>query len=267
MNANRLGFSAWLGPPGPRAVVVAVFSAVLLSACAESDPYKRIETVPIGSRSQLVLDNVQSSYNSRWPERFKSVQTVTIDFGPVTRTFSALIVFQLPGSFRIQGLTEQGIKIFDLIHDGNGDRVVFRADDMSDETIAAVSRDIRRVYLSSLTGRIETELSDGEVLLTKDSFALTTQIRMAYQPDPPIDVSYKPFLWLDSQSCSNREGELYSFRQYEWKAFHRGITYLPSVIVLRDSGRESKSYPYKLTIKISELTVRIDPWPEKTFKP
>lgn len=250
----------------PLRLSVSLLLPLLLCACAESDPYKRLETVPIGSRTQLVLDNVQSSYNSRWPERFKSVQTVTVDFGPVTRTFSALIVFQLPGSFRLQGLTEQGIKIFDLIHNEDGDRVVFKADEMNDETITAVSRDVRRVFLTSLKGRFETEVSESEVLLTKDSFDLTTRIRLAHQPDPPIDVSYKPFLWLDSQSCSNHEGELYSFRQYEWKAFHRGITYLPSVIVLRDSGRESKSYPYKLTIKISELTVRLDPWPEKTFK-
>ncbi len=196
------------------------------------------------------------------------MQTVTIDFGPVTKTFNALLIVQRPALFRLQGMTEQGIKIFELVHNEGGDQVIFKADDMTDMAIASISRDIQRVYLSEIEQPFEASLDSPYVCVQKDHFEMRTFVRMATYFDAPLNrYGFKECLFVDAQEKFTPEGRLYRFDQYEWQATKNRDTFYPSIIVLRDSGRESKSYPYKLTIKITELTVRDTPWPEKTFKP
>lgn len=68
----------------------------------------------------------------------------------------------------------------------------------------------------------------------------------------------------------------FSVRQYDWE--DAGVTdkpepgfpapwaeQLPRTIVLRERGLSGPGY--KLTIKITELTIRDKPWPEKIFQP
>lgn len=266
MNTDLHRLRAWLGPPGPCALVVVVLSALMLTACAESDPYKRLEPSALEIKPSEYL--VEMHLQSRWPRQFKTVQSVTIDFGPVTKTFNALLIIQRPGMFRLQGMTEQGIKIFEFSHNESGDHVLFKAEEITDQTIESVSRDIQRVYLTEIKEPFGLEAESGYVYVKKDRFDHTTQLKLVHFPDAPLNrYGYKEMLFVDSQEVSSAEGRLYRFDHYEWQATKDANVFYPSVIVLRDSGRESKSYPYKLTIKITELTVRDTPWPEKTFKP
>ena len=264
MNTDLHGFRAWLGPPGPSAFVVLALSVLLLTACAESDPYRRLEAKLL--EKPISTQVVSTHLEIRWPTQFKTVQTVTIDFGPVTKTFNALLIIQRPGKFRLQGMTEQGIKIFELAHNEQGDHVLFKADEVTHQTIASISRDIQRVYLTEIKEPFEVMNDGAFVCVQKDHFDLRTRLRLAYFPDVPLTrYGLKESLFVDAQEMTSGEGRLYRFDQYEWAV--TADYFIPHVIVLRDSGRESKSYPYKLTIKISDLTVRDTPWPEKTFKP
>ncbi len=213
-------------------------------------------------------------FNRRWPEQFKCVQTVTIDFGPVSRTFTALLIVQKPGRFRLQGMTELGLKVFDLAGSEQGDLVIFKGDGINDQTIEGIGRDIRRVFLDPLPGVIETSRSFRYFYLEANTPRLAYCARLT----PYTQQSGFKFrdYWsgparLDRLVASRADGELFRFDQYDWGVWwtfdpdHE--PFIPHVIVLRDSGRESGGPPYKLTIKITELTVRDTPWPEKTFKP
>lgn len=278
MNANRLRFSAWLGPPGPSALVVVALSALMLTACAESDPYKRLELRPT---VEVTTYELVKAYNNRWPEQFKCVQTVTIDFGPVTKTFNALLIVQRSGKFRIQGMTEQGIKIFELAHNEEGDHVLFKADEMNEGTITGISKDIQRVFLEPLPGVAESRRDAEHYYLEANTPSQVVRVIIVGEMDDGAlaatprrnEGDQAAGLWVDRVESDSTEGRLYCLGNYDWKLkWHKtgAVTvgwFVPSVIVLRDSGRDSKSYPYKLTIKINELTVRDTPWPEKTFKP
>lgn len=278
MNTNGHQFSVSLR------LCVSLLLPLVSAACAESDPYKRLEhnTPTYWPNGHVMWEHVGTSeerrtyvldeFKERWPTQFKSVQTVTIDFGPVTKTFNALLIIQRPGKFRLQGMTEQGIKIFELAHDDRGDHVVFQGEGISNQSMDSISRDICRVFLDPLPGVVETKRTFDCFFLEANSRSLTYCARMIPFAQPPWNKGRNPWFGparLDRLVARRDDGELYRFDQYEWgpPEYRDGNPFIPHVIVLRDSGRESKSYPYKLTIKISELTVRDTPWPEKTFKP
>lgn len=235
--------------------IVASLALVTLSlaACAQSEPYRRLEP---GPATEVPLTRLVEAYNTRWPAQFKSSQTVTLDFGPVTRTFSALLIVQQPGCFRLQGMTEQGLKIFDLARDGAGDHVIFKGDDMGDQAVAQISRDIQRVFLDGFIGVPSASTRGSFQWLEGNTPSLTLRAKLAAQGQN---------LLVDCTELRDESGRLYALDSYEWTdtgGFHH-----PQVIVLRDSGRQSGSYPYKLTLKINELAKRAAPWPEKTFRP
>ncbi|MCC6464257.1 MAG: hypothetical protein IT463_02825 [Planctomycetes bacterium] len=219
----------------------------LLCGCAEVDPYRRAPEAPAPG---LTAEAATAAFNDRWPAQFKCVQTVTLDFGPVTRTLVGYLVVQRPGRFRLQGMTEQGLKVFELVGDGDATRTIFAADDMQDAVLQNIARDIRRVFLAAATPAATAEFEAGEcgARLQLRTTGSTQRITMVGQP-PAVD-EYELFL-------GGRRA--YRVNQYEWKRNR------PEVIVLRETGRESKGPPYKLTIRITEFTERPTPWPVKVF--
>ena len=245
-----------------------------LVACAEQDPYRRLEP---GLATNLSTAQLVDAFNARWPQQFKCVQTVTLDFGPVTRTFNALLIVQRPGKFRLQGMAEQGLKLFELAHDEAGDHVIFKGDDISTKVIEGISRDIRRVFLDPFARVEGSTEGDQYYYLEGNTSRLTMRAAMVGEILGPRDITTRAMLardahasWPDCAEALDSEGVKYRFRQYNWvttEASGADLAFYPSVIVLRDSGRESGGPPYKLTIKINELTLRGSPWPEKTFKP
>lgn len=223
-----------------------------LAACAQPEPYRRLEP---GPATEVPLTRLVEAYNTRWPAQFKSSQTVTLDFGPVTRTFSALLIVQRPGRFRLQGMTEQGLKIFDLARDETGDHVIFKGDEMSDQAVAQISRDIQRVFLDGFKGVPSASTRNSCHRLEGNTPRFTLRANLA---------ALNQDLLLDRAELHDEAGRLYALDNYEWTA--DGLRY-PQVIVLHDSGRQSGSYPYKLTLRINELVQRPAPWPERTFRP
>lgn len=227
---------------------------LLLSACAETDPYRRIERVPT---AELAQSELQTTFDSRWPERFKSTQTVTIDFGPVTRTLVGYLAIERPERFRLQGMTEQGLKLFDIARNEDGTVVVFAAEEMDRRVLDAVTRDIERVFLFRLPGVIEPDRNGESWTLegnTPDQNALAT-----LAGSPPV---------LDALEVRGEAGRLFRLDQYEWREFStEAKRQYPSVVVLRDSGRSDGGPPYRLTLKLDTLEERETPWPEKVFFP
>jgi hypothetical protein len=259
-----------------RCLCLLALAAALLSACAETDPYKRIAPTPASDVDTSVL---VKQFDNRWPRQFKCVQTVTIDFGPVTRTFTALLIVQRPGRFRLQGMTEQGLKLFDLAHNAGRDKVIFKGDELGDEIVAGVSRDIRRVFLDELPGIAESRHDDQFYYLAANTPELTTRailtggsgkMSWAVKGD---NLRESRVAWVDRFELSDNSGELFRCAFYEWQTQPAESqsagpgSYFPGIVVLRDTGRQGKSYPYKLTLRITELTVRDTPWPDKVFNP
>ncbi|MCB9932476.1 MAG: DUF3261 domain-containing protein [Planctomycetes bacterium] len=242
-----------------------IMLALLLAACAETDPYKRLEPAPTpGLDAAAVAD----AFNARWPEQFKCVQTVTLDFRVTTRTLMGYLIVQRPGRFRLQGMSEQGLKLFDIAFaDGRLIRI-FAAEEFDQAVLENIARDIERVFL------LDAEFAESRTTLSAGGLAFNQaevregesgaranilgkhgelQLRLAGDP-PSVD-------WYDFRQSDR---SLYRVDQYEWKDFDGAL--LPSVIVLRERGVQSKGPPYKLTIAISEFTVRDRPWPDKTFQ-
>lgn len=232
-------------------LLVLLLPALLLCACAEVDPYRRAEAARTPA---LTADAACEAFNNRWPAQFKCVQTVTLDFGPVTRTLVGYLVVQRPGRFRLQGMTEQGLKVFELVGDGEDTRILFAADDMQDNVLQNIARDIRRVFLTTAhaggSTTAELEACDSGTRLRVRGGEITH--RSLLVGTPPLVDQYEIF-----------KGGRRTHRvdHYEWKDNR------PGVVVLRETGRESKGPPYKLTIRITEFTTRDTPWPDKVFAP
>ncbi len=239
-----------------------------LAGCAETDPYKRAQPAPTGdlSASQAI-----DAYNRRWPKQFKCVQTVTLDFGPITRTLVGYLIVQQPGQFRLQGMTEQGLKIFDIIGKGPETTTVFAADEFDARTLANIARDIRRVYLNQaadVVPMVQTTLGEfGWVVTGKaqvDQAAGNTQVSLRNQDDTlRLSLVGQPAR-LDRAVVLREGNGLYRLDQYEWQA--QAGRQQPTVIVLRERGVESRGPAYKLTIQVTQFTLRDKPWPEKTFE-
>lgn len=243
-------------------------SLCALAGCAETDPYKRQPPAPTGD---LSVSQAIEAYNARWPQQFKCVQTVTLDFGPVTRTLVGYLIVQQPGRFRLQGMTEQGLKIFDIIGDGQITKTVFAADEFDAKTLANIARDIRRVFLNQadavvpmlrtslgdigwvVTGKVEINQGAGQTDVRLRNDQDTLRLRLVGRP-PKLDAA-----------AVVRDGNgLYRMDHYEWQ--QQDGQSRPGVIVLRERGVESRGPAYRLTIQITEFTPRDKPWPDKTFE-
>ncbi|MCC6574102.1 MAG: hypothetical protein IT462_09940 [Planctomycetes bacterium] len=257
----------------------AAFAALLLlSACAAPDPYKRAIPPAI---SPIPAEFLVQKFNNRWPGSFKCTQTVILDFGPVTKTFVGyLAVDHTPADgaeprvarFRLQGMTEQGVKMFDLAHnERDGDIVVLApSDEIKGEALKSISRDIQRVFLLELSGEVEAKQEGNYDLVCRRTSTPAIHAR-GFLYDSSSDPSSPPLFrprrnrfWLDSMMVTDDRGPLFSLDQFEPQKF-AGPEYLPSTIVLRDSGRGS--FPYKLTVRITDFKVVEKPFPEKTFFP
>lgn len=242
---------------------------VLVGACAEVDPYRRLEPGPTGT---LTSEQAPAAFDQRWPVQFKAVQTVTIDFGPVTRTLVGYLIVQQPGRFRLQGMTEQGIKLFDIIGGTGGDMTVaFAADEFDRKVLVNIARDIRRVFLASAASLV------GEGFTTEISAdAAPSKVRVQGRLSGLHLWLAGPLHQIDRYDYRRDGRSLFRADYYEWKDFDAdadnaarptpGSLFLPSVIVLRERGVQSDGPAYKLTIEITELTVRKKAWPDRVFE-
>jgi len=229
-----------------------------LSSCAETDPYKRLEPAPT---PEMSVKEAWQAYDARWPEAFKSVQTVTIDFGPQTRTLVGYLVVQRPHRFRLQGMTEQGVKLFDIAGREEGEDTFSAAEEIDARALRNIARDIRRVFLDpwqvappenwNLAGSVNSQGDARRARLAGKYHDLNFLLIGA----PPRVDRY----WVDDRSRT-----LFRVDQYEWKQLAAELR--PSVIVLRESGVQSGGPAYRLTIQITDFTVRDKPWPAKTFE-
>lgn len=250
-------------PPGAvitrhlAAISLLLASALLFTACAEIDPYKRLEPAPT---PELEAEQAAEAFNARWPERFKAVQTVTIDFRVKTMTLVGYLIVQ-GGSFRLQGMTEQGLKLFDIAHHQGETRTVSAADEFDGKVIQNISRDIRRVFIERAVF-----FNDGPHI-GWDLKPRESGLRAVYRKDSnefPIYLTGTPPL-VDWYEHNRDSRNLYRVDHYEWREF--GGHFAPSVVMLRERGVKSDGRSYKLTIKITELETREQPWPETVFKP
>jgi hypothetical protein len=237
--------------------------ATLASACAETDPYKRRD--PDLLPPMEVKDAVRA-YSSRWPDRFKCVQTVTIDFGPVTRTLVGYLLVQTPYQFRLQGMTEQGVKLFDIAGYSAGEDTFTAAEEFDKRVLANIARDIRRVFLDGTGGQPfnmdpsaghasegSLEIDEEFAWLTLHGRTMEREIRLTAFPPA-----------VDRVDARREDRALYRIDQYEWTEM--GGELRPSVIVLRERGVESNGPSYKLTIQITSFEAREEPWPSRTFE-
>jgi hypothetical protein len=245
-----------------------LLTALALAACAETDPYKRLDPASTG---ELFASDALNGFDFRWPRNFKCVQTVTLDFGIQTRTLVGYLVVGEPYQYRLTGMSEQGLKLFDIVSVWGKLKVVFAAEEFGSKVLSNIARDIDRVFLADgqkyfpdyWTGLsrfgdllVDHRLQTGESGAALTLFGRHGDLRIQFVGKPPrVD-------WYEYRR-DNRY--LYRVDQYEWQSF--GDLFLPSTIVLREPGIQSDGPAYKLTIKITELTVRDKPWPEKMFNP
>lgn len=242
-------------------LILLILTALLLPACAETDPYKRLDPAPT---PELNSGQAADAFNDRWPGRFKCVQTVTIDFRVQTMTLVGYLIVQ-DDSFRLQGMTEQGLKLFDIAHSGGETKTVFAADEFDDSIIENISRDIRRVFTKHVVGG-DMFFNDGPHIRW-DLKPRESELRAVYRRNGdefPILLTGTPPL-VDWYEHNRDDRNLYRVDHYEWREF--GEQFLPSTVVLRERGVISDGPSYKLTIKINEFETRDTPWPEQVFDP
>ncbi|MBZ0137964.1 MAG: DUF3261 domain-containing protein [Planctomycetes bacterium] len=242
-----------------------ILIALMLAACAETDPYKRLDPAPT---PEMPDAEVGQAFVDRWPRQFKCVQTVTLDFRVASRTLVGYLVVQRPGRFRLQGMSEQGLKLFDITYDQGKLTRVFAAEEFDAAVLTNVARDIRRVFLSmtddesmSLVDQADFGLLFGAV--RPGDGGVRASIRFPYGDLKMHLVGVPPRVdWYEYRQSGRY---LYRVDHYEWSDV--GGAYLPAVIVLREPGIQSDGPAYKLTIKITEFTERENPWPDKVFQP
>lgn len=246
-------------------VLAFILLATMACACAETDPYKRLPGGDVAI--ETTAEQAQLAFDTRWPVQFKAVQTVTIDFGPVTRTLVGYLIVQQPGRFRLQGMTEQGIKVFDLVGDDAGHEIAFAAPEFDRRILGNIARDIRRVFVSRvatmLAGTQQAAVAGSRVVFRAGAAELKT-VLVGNERN------------IDSYDFRRDGRSLYRVDHYEWKDFDAdadtaarptpGSLILPSVIVLRERGVQSDGAPYKLTVEVTELAVRKKEWPSRVFE-
>ncbi|MBE7492160.1 MAG: hypothetical protein HS108_10445 [Planctomycetes bacterium] len=245
-----------------RLVLLTTICVLALGGCAETDPYKRLDAAPT---PRLTVEQAIAAYDSRWPQQFKAVHTVTLDFGPVTRTLVGYLIVQQPGRFRLQGMTEQGITLFDIADDGTGrSRVVSTVEEFDMRILEQISDVTRRIFMHRMG---DHRNAAGPASAWVESGPAGTGIRV--RTGSGENVLFRTALLVgdpprvDSLRASTGP-ELYRIDCYDWKTF--ADISVPSTIVLRDRGVSPKGPPYKLTMQITEFTVRDRPWPDRVFE-
>lgn len=234
-----------------------------LAGCADTDPYKRLEPAPTPA---LSVEEAAAAFNSRWPAQFKCVHTVTIDFRVTTRTMVSYLVVQSPDRFRLQGMTEHGVRMLDLVGSGGNTHVRYAADEVGEEMISAIRRDVARVFLHRWEpGRILIKDRE-DVALWKGTVSPSGMGMKATQPtrqgEVPIFLMGEPPL-VDWYEYRHHDRLQYRVDHYEWQDY--GGFAGPSIVVLRESGTGSESPAYKLTIRVTDLGLRDEPWPDSIF--
>jgi hypothetical protein len=246
--------------------------ALLLAACAQTDPYARLEPAPTPELSAQEADAV---FEDRWPAHFKCVQTVTIDFGVQTRTLVGYLIVQHAARFRLQGMTEHGLKLFDVAYDEGRTTRVFSAEEFDGKVLDNIVRDTGRAFLGFFGTRADSKFfpppseADPPVnwnqLVSVTRRDSSTRITLhGRRSDLLVNAVGDPPR-VDWYAARQSGRDLYRVDHYEWRDFD-GL-YLPSVIVLCEPGIQSDGPPYKLTIKVTELTPRDTPWPDRVFSP
>lgn len=239
---------------------------LLLGACAETDPYKRLAPEPT---PDMDTPAIAEAFNSRWPLQFKCVQTVTLDFRITTRTLMGYLIVQQPGRFRLQGMTEQGLKLFDIAYADGEVIKIFAAEEFDDTILDNIARDIGRVFLFSVDaseGPVSSLGGNGLIVKSSDVHAGSDGTRASVagsHADLSLRLVGDPPR-IDFYDYQQADRSLYRVDQYEWKEF--GDVFAPSKIVLRERGVQSQGPPYKLTIDVSELTPRDTHWPDRLFE-
>ena len=239
-----------------------LLSLLVLGGCAETDPYKRLERAETPA---LSAEQAARAFNTRWPAQFKVVHTVTIDFRVTTRTLVGYLVvqspgdFRSPGRFRLQGMSEQGIRLFDIADDGQGTRVLHADEEVDSVMLESISRDVRRIFLESWqAGMVSFEDDGAGVPLWKGEVKPSCSGARAVPDDRMRER--RIFLMGDPPRTDWYEYRReYRVDHYEWR--DQGGFFAPSVIVLREGG----SPAYKLTIRITDFEQRDEPWPDAVF--
>ncbi|MDC1143070.1 hypothetical protein OAU50_08260 [Planctomycetota bacterium] len=245
-------------------ISLSILVVVLMAGCADTDPYKRPNPAYTGFANEVGFVN---AYNNRWPKQFKSVQTVTIDFGPVTKTLVGYLVVQGANCFRLNAMTEQGVTIFELAHHDGFDSFKMNTSEFDEAMLDNVSRDIQRVFLHQIATPGKSGLWESASFDTKfvsDETGAEFGIRGRYAIDSyrMVGNPAKPDRETHRLLRYDEDYETYRVDYYEYSESE--LTY-PQYIVLRERALRSGDRPYKLTIHISELTPREKPWPAKLF--
>jgi hypothetical protein len=244
-----------------------ILLALLLWACADTDPYRRAE--PAMTRD-LTREEAARAFNDRWPRQFKAVQTVTLDFRVETRTLVGYLVIQRPDKFRLQGMTEHGLNLFDLVGDAQGDHIVSAVEEFNEGVLSDVARDIRTVFLlEEATGLYDGSGGDagkihwGEAVhIEPDDEGTWVRFRVRPQHTDAWVVDDPPLVdWYEHHPIPGRTP--LRVNHYEWgDRFGRA---LPDIVVVRNPGLRLGGARYKLTICTTQLDVRDEPWPDAVF--
>jgi hypothetical protein len=260
-------------------ITLALLVLLLLAGCAETDPYKRLEPAPVPHADALAG---ALAFNHRWPDRFRCVQIVTIDFRVLTRTLVGNLIVEQPSRFRLQGMTEHGILLFEIVGNEHGDHVLAATEEFDEQVLAGIARDIRRVFLDRIpVGVFSTD--DGSFWFG-DAVVNARVYERASGMATIMERCGREFIvrqtgehyFTDSFEMKLGASRLYRVDQYEWQqlASEQERTWfgpapwresLPGVIVLREAGLQHGGPRYKLTIRITELHSRAEPWPEGVF--
>ncbi len=229
-----------------------ILLALLLGACADTDPYRRAE--PAMTRD-LTREEAARTFNDRWPMQFKAVQTVTLDFRVETRTLVGYLVIQRPDKFRLQGMTEHGLNLFDLVGDARGDHIVFAVEEFNEGVLSDVARDIRTVFLLE-----ESASADESVKIEPDDEGTWVKFRARPQHTDAWLVGDPPLVdWYEHYPAPGRSP--LRVNHYEWGDGR----VLPEIVVVRNPGLRLGGARYKLTIRTTQLDVRDEPWPDSVF--
>jgi hypothetical protein len=221
---------------------------LLLAACASApDPWQRMDPAPT---PRITPDESASKVRDRWPRQFRAVQTVTVDFGPVARTVVGYLIVQQPGQFRLQGMSEQGLRLFEIIGRGDELEVLYSIDEFDGAVLESIARDIRRVFADGVPLPGEARLDFGH-----DG----TVARWVSGGHETRAVLVGPDALVDSIEV-RRDGRMHwRADHYEWQPHEHGS--FPSVVVLRERGEVS----YRLTVQTTRLDARETPWPDGLF--
>ncbi|MEE9312236.1 MAG: hypothetical protein V3V10_07450 [Planctomycetota bacterium] len=248
-------------------IILSFVVLLALVGCAETDPYTRPKPAYTGISSTPAF---VYTYNSRWPKQFKSVQTVTIDFGPVTKTLIGYLVVQRPGRFRLNAMTEQGMTIFELAHYDGYDTYRINTDEFSETALDNVSRDIQRIFLHQISALEEDDpwkAAGYEIKFASNETGAALGLQndlgvgsfsMVGRPAVGEREIHRRFLYGD-------DFEEYRIDYYDYGLIEGLDARYPGHIVLRERAIGPEETPYKLTIQITELESRDKIWPPRVF--